>query len=92
MVHKMKARTITRTITTNSITALVFDKENKNVVTTYHTIIGNYSDSEIEKLLKDSLEFGERWQFVGVTQNDKTTNLYAMLEEEFVKNATIIDK
>lgn len=91
MVHKMKTRTITRTITTNVCTVLEFVKTTKQINTEEVHFIGNYTDKELEKLCKEYIN-DDTFQFVAITDVAKFDKLYEMNESDFVAMARVIDK
>ena len=83
-----RQRMVTRTVTENTINAMVFDLNTNNLDTVVFAIGGEALDEKgataiCEKRFKDNTSY----KFIKVNSVHVSEKLYGMLEEEFIKLA-----
>ena len=88
----MRTRMITRTVTFNHIKVMAVNTESASVENKGLCVVGDYTDKEIEKLVKAELEKMDNIKYVSIVENYKDTQIYGMTEEEFVHYANIITR
>lgn len=88
----MRTRMITRTVTFNHINVMAVNTKTASVENQALCIVGDYTDKEVEKLVKAELEKMDNIKFVSIIENYKDTQIYGMTEEEFVHYANIITR
>ena len=88
----MRTRMITRTVTFNHIKVMAVNTQTASVENKGLCIVGDYTDKEIEKLVKSELEKMDNIKYVSIVENYKDTQIYGMSEEDFVAKAEIITR
>jgi hypothetical protein len=80
---------ITRTLNIIAVEAICYDTENKCEVSKILTFIGHYSDSELEKKVRNHPDVGI---LIDWTKLSEKEDLYGMPVEKFYLNSEIIKK
>ncbi len=88
----MRIRMVTRTITTTTAQAMTVNTENASIEYVNYEIVGDYTEKEIEKLVKKEVEQEANRKFVSMVKSEKNEQIYGMTEEEFVTLAKPITR
>ena len=81
----MKVRTITRTIKTHNVKVFYANLDTKQIEETSMTIVGDYKDNELEKIVKVRFTEEEKGnvKYLSMEIISTSENLYEMTEEMF---------
>ena len=81
----MRIRMVTRTVKETTVNAMAVDTVTAKIIYKDVTIIGDYSEKDLEKLIKNAVEYnnpGIKFVATGVITTEE--KIYGMTEEEFV--------
>ena len=84
-----KEKMITRALVTTNAEIMAFNLDTNEVIILKETYIGDLSDKEIEK--KFTIEYNNSAKFLKLVNAEKTTKLYGISENDFLRYAVELD-
>lgn len=88
----MRIRMVTRTITTTTVQAMTVNTETATIEYNNYEIVGEYSEKEMEKIVRKEVEQETNRKFVSIVETEKNEQIFGMTEEEFVALAKPIER